>query len=180
MQGDCIHDFHFVVERRMKERLKNLDVFQDCKGVSGVIVRVLKLLAPVVRREHKWGEQRMCRYREVCDDPEAVREHMHVYLPGGVYRELKLLHQDLNVYSIAQLLRGFIDLFLGFVEVYKDNVILELEKLFDSWLEVEKQVRLTPRKIMRQLLMIIQHLPGKSRPINIYDKHFSPFWVLRI
>ncbi|MBN2442124.1 MAG: hypothetical protein JXJ04_12290 [Spirochaetales bacterium] len=180
MQTDCIHDFHFVMERGMKEKLKNLDVFKDCKGVSGVIVKVLKLLAPVVRREHKWGKQRMCHYQFVCKDPGERREHLHVYLPGKVYRELKLLHQDLNVYSIAQLLRGFIDLFLGFVEVYKDNVIYELNKLFVRWQEDEKQTRLTPREFMRQLFTIVRHLPGKNRPIHIYDNNFSPFWILRI
>ena len=180
MSVDYVHDFHFVMDRGMKERLKGLEVFKDCTGVSGMVVKILALLAPIVKREHKWGEQKMGRYRFVCENQEEVREHMHVYIPGKLYRELKLLHQDLNTYSIAQLVRGFLNFFLGFVEVYKNDVILELERLFARWLEEREQTRLTTREVIRQLMIIIQHLPGKSRPINIYDSHFSPFWILRI
>jgi hypothetical protein len=172
-----VHDFHFVIDRRMKQNLQNLMVFQYNKGLSWVIRKILSVLTPVIKNEYLWGEQRMSKYMHVCNDPDEIREDIHLYIPQSLYRELKMLHQNLNVYSIAQLLRGFIRLFFEYVEVYKDEVIQELEKLCACWSDDRKTGQLTPREFVRQLLKIIRHLPGKSRPITIYDTNFSPFWV---
>jgi hypothetical protein len=131
-------------------------------------------------KEHRWGEQRMSRYKAVCSDPDEVREHMHVYVPEELYRELKLLHQDLNFFSIAQMVREFLEWFLGFVDECAGDVLTELKKIFSQWAEDEKRSRLTLREYVRQLFRIIQHLPGKNRLVNIYNKDFSPFWIMRM
>jgi hypothetical protein len=180
MRDVSIHDFHCVVSRDMKERLRDLDVFKGVKGVSSVIVRILKILTPVIEREYKWGEQRMSRYMNVCEDPDEVREDIHVYLPHGLYRELKLLHQGLNFYSIAQFVRGLLDWFLVFADECKGDILKELEKIFSHWTEEKKQTCLTLREYMRQLFTIIRHLPGKNRLITVYNNQYSPFWVLRV
>jgi hypothetical protein len=171
-----VHDFHLVINQKLKEQLRALKVFRNCNGLSGIIVRILELLAPVVKDEHKWGEQRMSRYRPVCEDPDEAREHVHVYMPLKLYRELKLLHQDLNVFSIAQLTRDFMGWFLGFVGDCKGDVLKELKNMFAQLKEAEMDSKLTEREFMRQLRKIIQHLPGKNRIINIYNKDFSPFY----
>jgi hypothetical protein len=103
-----------------------------------------------------------------------------VYMPGGLYRELKLLHQGLNFYSIAQFMRGLLEWFLEFVDECEGDALKELAELFSSWAEEKKETRLTLREYMRQLLKIIRHLPGKNRLITIYNHNYSPFWVLRI
>jgi hypothetical protein len=190
-----IHDFHFMMNRGMKGRLAGLNMWGDCKGLSGIIVTILKVLSPVVKQEHRWGEQRMSRYKAVCPDPDEVREHMHVYLPEELYRELKLLHQDLNFFSIAQMVREFLEWFLGFVDGHlhkNDNrgstnveqcagdALAELKSIFSQWQEDEKNSRLTLCGYMRQLFRIIRHLPGRNRLINIYNKDFSPFWIMRV
>ncbi|MBN2441425.1 MAG: hypothetical protein JXJ04_08760, partial [Spirochaetales bacterium] len=106
--------------------------------------------------------------------------HVHVYVPDELYRELKLLHQDLNFYSIAQLVRELLDFFLGLVDVYKNKVFIELKKIFARWKAEDEETRLTPRESIRQLLKLIRFLPGKNRLITIYDNNYSPFWILRI
>ena len=175
-----LHDFHCVLDRNMKERLRDLDIFKPARGVSGIVVRILQVLIPVIRKELKWGEQRMSKYMNVCDDPDVVRDHVHVYVPDGLYRELKLLHQGLNFYSIAQFVRGLLDWFLRFVEGCEGDILQELQKLFASWAAVKKETRLTLKGYMRQLFTIIQHLPGKNRLIALYNQNYSPFWVLRV
>ncbi|MCW8966699.1 MAG: hypothetical protein OQK82_08465 [Candidatus Pacearchaeota archaeon] len=180
MSQSCVHDFHFVLNRGMREKLKNLNFSNKSNSISGMIVVILKKLIPVIRKEHKWGEQRMSRYMAVCDDPEEIREHTHIYVPDELYRELKLLHQDLNFYSIAQLLRWLFDLFLSFVDVYKDDVFKELEIIFARWRSEDSGARLTSRKFMRQLWKIIRFLPGKNRLVTVHNNDFSPFWILRI
>ena len=172
-----MHIFHFVLDRGMKKELKKLDMYKETGSLSGVIVKIFSLLAPLIKKEHKWGEQRVSRYLPVCDDPDEIRDHVQVYFPGEVYRQLKLIHQDLNVYSIAQLIRGFLRFFLGLVNEFGNNVFQELKRLFKQWHEEDGKIRLTPREIVQQLLLIIQHFSGKNRLINIYDRQFSPSWI---
>ena len=177
MYRSYVHVFHFVMDRGMKKDIKKLDMYKETGSLSGVIVKIFSLLAPIIMKEHKWGEQKMSRYLPVCDDPDEIREHVQVCFPGEVYRQLKLIHQDLNVYSIAQLVRGFLRFFLVLVKEYGNNVFKELKRLFKQWREEDEKNRLTPRKIVRQLLLLIQHFSGKNRLISIYDRQFSPSWI---
>ena len=169
--------FHFVMDRGMKKDLKNLDIYEKKGSLSSVIVKIFSLLSPLVKKEHKWGKQRVSRYLPVCDDPDEIREHVQVYFPGEMYRQLKLIHQDLNAYSIAQLLREFLSFFLALVNEYGNNVFQELNRIFKQWQKEDGKIRLTPRKIAQQLLLIIQHFSKKNRLINIYDRQFSPSWI---
>ena len=116
----------------------------------------------------------------MCDNPEEIREDIHVYVPDELYRELKLLHQDLNFYSIAMVVRDLVNFFLGLMDVYKKEVIQELKKIFAHWRSEDAETRLTPRKFIRQLWKIIRFLPGKNRLVTVYNDEYSPFWVLRI
>jgi hypothetical protein len=163
----------------MKECLKNLDIFR-CSNLSGIIVKVLSLLSPILKREHIWGEQRMSHYMPVSDNPDEIREHVHVYLPEDVYRELKLLHQDLNVFSIAQIVREFLEIFLGLFERYGNHVFKELEKMYKQWDKEAGKNSLTLSQYLRQLWEILQHIPVKNRLVTVYDSHSSPFWILRL
>ncbi|MBN2442312.1 MAG: hypothetical protein JXJ04_13240 [Spirochaetales bacterium] len=174
------HEFHFVMSRTMKEKLKNLDIYKKAGNLSGLIVKVLSVLTPAVRREHQWGKQRMSQYRSVSNDTEEIREHVHVYFPENVYREVKLMHADLNFFSIAQLIRGLLEFFLGLMEEYGDNVYQILEKLFSRWAKDAEKNRLTLSQYIRQLWRIIQHIPPQNRFINIYNQEFSPFWKIRL
>lgn len=175
-----VHDFHFVMDRGMKKKLKELDFMNDSGSMSGILVKILQLLTPAFRKHHKWGKQQLSRYRFVCDDKEEIRDHVHMYIPGELYRELKLLHQDLNFYSIAQFVRGVIKFFLALVVVYKGGVIQVLEEVFARWKSEDEQARQTPLEFVLQLWKILRHLPENSRLVTIYDNSFSPFWVLRI
>ena len=175
-----LHDFHCVLDRNMKEKLRDLDIFKRVRGVSGKVVRILQVLIPVIRRELKWGQQRMSRYMNVCDDPDVERDHVHVYVPAGLYRELKLLHHGLNFYSIAQFVRELLEWFLEFVEECEGNTLHKLQELFAHWATIKKETRLTLKEYMRQLFTIVQHLPGRNRLITVYNQNYSPFWVLRV
>ena len=175
-----LHEFHFVIARSMKKSLKKLDIFKGFRSFSGIIVKILSLLAPIVKREHNWGKQRMSRYMYVSFNPDEKREHVHAYLPVDLYRELKLIHQDLNFFSIAQILRVFLEVFLGLVDEYGDNVLQELERMYKQWEKETNKTRLTLCQYLRQLWKIVQHIPGKNRMLNVYDNHFSPFWILQL
>ncbi|MBN1697245.1 MAG: hypothetical protein JW881_07010 [Spirochaetales bacterium] len=179
LQSD-VHEFHFVITEKIKEKLQNLKLFGPWRTLSGVIVGIMELVDPLIIKEHIWGRQRMSRYLPVSRHPDESRKHVHVYFPEDVYRKIKLLHADLNFFSIAQLLRLLLELFLVMVEKYGNKVIEEFEKSFKLWNIEEKSLKLTTRRKLRQLLKIIQHLPGSNRLISMYTNHFSPFWILRL
>ena len=175
-----LHDFHLVMGRGMKEDLRGLDLYEKAGSLSGVVVKVLSLLGPVINREHQWGEQRFAKYMPVTADPDEVREDVHVYMPEEVYRQVKLLHADLNYYSIAQMVRDFLRFFLDLVKEYGDKIFDELQKLFKNWKKENRNCRLTPVMLIRQLWRIIRHLPGQTGLINLYYSDFSPFWIFRL
>ena len=180
MTKSDLHEFHFILDRGMKSDLMDLELYKMTGNLSGVIAKILSLIGPVIKREHKWGEQRESRYLPVCDDPDEVREDVRAYLPEKVYRELKLIHQDLNFYSIAQLLRGCLRFFLDLVKKYGDKTFEVLQRLYRQWNKENEKNSLTPREVLRQLGRIIRHLPGQTGQINLYCRDFSPFWIFRL
>ena len=175
-----LHEFHFILDRSMKSDLMELELYKKTGNFSGVIVGILSLIGPVIKREHKWGEQRDSRYLPVCEDPDEVREDVHAYLPRELYRELKLMHADLNYFSIGQMVRDFLRFFLDLAKEYGDKIFDVLQKLFKCWKKENRKNHLTPRMIMRQLWRIIRHLPGQTGLINLYSSDFSPFWMFRL
>ena len=157
-----------------------LSLYKEIGSLSRVIRKVLSVLMPVIEKEHKWGKQRISRYMVVSGNPEEKREHVHGYFPGKMYRRLKLMHQDLNFYSIAQVVRSFLEVFLDLGRVYGDDVFKELERILKKWKEENHHNHLTIHDFLRQLNIILQHLPIQDRVISVYDSHYSPFWTFRL
>ncbi|MBN2532689.1 MAG: hypothetical protein JXB88_07360 [Spirochaetales bacterium] len=175
-----LHEFHFVISGNMKNRLKNLDFFKGFWGLSGIIVKILSLLVPVIKREHKHGKQRKNKYLYISPDRNEKREHVHAYLPMDLYRHFTLIHHDLSFFSIAQIIRVFLDLFLLLVDRFRDNTLQELENMYKRWRQKDTANRLTLRQHLRQLFKIIQYLPKGKRLLNLYDGHFSPILILQL
>lgn len=173
------HEFHFVVNKVMKERLKELGLYVKSGSLSGVIKEVLKYLAPVIKREHDWGSQRISRYMLVSEPGEGS-VHVHAYFPQELYREIKVLHADVDSFSIAQLVRGFLGFFILLEDEYGDRVLEELEKMYKGWDVERKANRLTCRQMIRQFKRIIQHIPKETGLVTIYNKDFAPFWIMRL
>ncbi|MBN1698543.1 MAG: hypothetical protein JW881_13595 [Spirochaetales bacterium] len=175
-----IHEFHFLITDKMKKQLKTVQLFGTGGSLSGMIVGIMSLIDPLIIKEHLWGNQRMSRYQPVSRQPDENREHVHVYFQEDMYRKIKLLHADLNCFSIAQLVRWLLELFLALVEEYGDRVIEKLKKRFKQWDIEEKNIQQTPQRKLRQLSKIIQHTPGSNRLLSIYTGHYYPFWILRL
>ncbi|MBN1700103.1 MAG: hypothetical protein JW881_21510 [Spirochaetales bacterium] len=174
------HEFHFIIPVSMKNNLKNLSFYGSTGSMSGVVARIVSFIDPLITKEHQWGRQRMSRYKPVSSLPDEKREHIHVYFPEEIYRKIKLLHSDLNCYSMAQFLRGILRLFLWFVERYGVDVFQKFKKVFNRFKREDKDLRHDPRMNLRQLFRIIRHIPGKNRLVSIYTHDNSPFWILRL
>ncbi|MBN2440347.1 MAG: hypothetical protein JXJ04_03350 [Spirochaetales bacterium] len=180
MDTTQLHEFHFIMDDEMKTELSCLDIFKKAGSLSGTIVKILSLIAPVIKREHHWGKQRESRYKAVSPIPDDVRKHIHAYFPGELYRELKLMHADLNFYSVAQLVRFLLSFFLEMAKCFGNNVNQEFEKLFKYWDEEKETARLTHDEFIRQLQIILCHIPIGQRLLTLYNEQFSPLWKFRL
>jgi hypothetical protein len=176
------HEYHFVIAESMLVELKDLDMYKETKNLSTVIEDILSLLTPAVEEEQEWGHQRNSKYRYISTNPDEPRIHVAVYLPEKIYRQMKQVHHDLNFYSIAQITRDFLELFLSFVKEYGDekSALLYLKKEFDIWKANDKLSSISIYEFVPHILRIISRLPNLKGMITIYDENFIPFYFYRL
>ena len=92
---------------------------------------------------------------------EAINQH--TYLKERILMGSDWYMTEMAVYSMGS---------------YYNSMFELLKKITNKqWKEEDGKTRLTLRKIVQQLLLIIQHFWGKNRLINIYDRQFSPSWI---
>ena len=89
------------------------------------------------------------------------------------------MHQDLNFYSMAQLIRLFLRWFLDLVNLYGDNFGRELEKLMKKMEEENKTKCLSWEKLL-QLWQLIYQKPYLNKLLSIYNSKFSPTRIFRL
>jgi hypothetical protein len=97
-----------VIGRKLKKSLENLPEFDRGMGAADLIGRILSHFVPLMEKEHQRCEQQYSRYRFVSPDPKEKRDHINVDLPEKAYRFLKVMHQDMNFYSIGQIIRRYL------------------------------------------------------------------------
>ena len=172
--GKQTHDFHFILAISVREELEKVLLTYGKGSRSMKIMEIFKLMYPQLEEMHFSGKEQKSRYQLVDDDRHAGRCGVHLYLKPEVYRRLKLIHQDLNLYSIAQLVRGILKVFLDFVKQYGDDWQEQLKQ----WMKkVKKKHKSTHRyRKTRQFLSLNQ---GKAALITVYNSFFSPIQIYR-
>ena len=174
------HKFHLVIGRKTRRRLENLPGYDAKAGVSDLIMRIMKLLVPFLEKVHQGSEQQYSKYRLVSADLTEKRDHINLDLPGEVYRFLKVMHQDMNFYSIGQIIRRCLELFLKWAKRYGERVFKVLQKKFNKWKKHKKKYRPSVREELVQLKNMLYHLPGRNRLLTLYKGDYSPLWVFRL
>ena len=175
-----MHDFHFVMDQEMRNRLSHTGAYIHTKSVSGSSRRILRLLAPVIKREHEWGRQRKSKYHHVRKSDSRIVSGIHIYISESDYREMKMLHHNLNFFSIAQLVRFLIEVYLELHSVYGDKLEAVLTELFREWEAMKKSQKVGYSEALRQLLKFYMAMPSNRRTLILYDCHFVPFRILRL
>ena len=173
-----LHNFHFIIDQQLKKRILNLKMFRGNPSFSGTVVKILQLMYPRLEKEHCFGKSRQSQYELIISDTELERCSVHVYLPRDLYRRLKLIHQDLDFYSIAQLIRFMLRLFLDMVKKYGTDFKEKLARCLKSWQQQTKAVSKTNKK-KRQLLRILGCNLKQIKLINLYSTIFSPILIFK-
>ena len=172
------HEFHFILDQQSKRQLIKQKIFKGTHGLSNIIVSILRIMYPRMEKEHLFGRQRNSHYQKITSDPEQKRCSVHVYLPVDLYRRLKLIHHDLNFYSIAQCLRFIIHLFLELLADNRIDLKQHLIKLGKGWQKQNAKSTLSVNKI-RQLLNSAKIPIQNLQLINLYNQHYSPLIIFR-
>jgi hypothetical protein len=174
-----IYKFHFKMDAEMMSNLSGLSMFKRLGNISRLIVRILTLLSPGMEEKHFKNEQMMSQYEFVSEDKDAERKNAFVYLPDRLYRQLKLMHQDLNYYSMAQVLRLVLRAFLDFVEVFGEDVESKLMAFYLQW-KAKRNSRKYEWKPVKELLHFIYQKPRISRLLTLYNNKFQPISFYRL
>ena len=171
--------FHFKVDILMMDELTNLELFQKTQSLSKTINRILMQLFPVIEKEDAEGRQRFSKYRLIHENKDVTRMHVVVKIPVFMYRRLKALHDVLNYYSVAQLLRDLLRLHLDLVGMYGDKYGEELMKFVNEWIEFHVHCQFLV-KYIQQLLKFEGDIKEIIKKFEIYALHFTPIREFRL
>jgi hypothetical protein len=167
------HDLHFMLNEMTLKKLMKISRAMNIKTISGTIVAIIEFLTPYLEKNQIEFQNRESRYKQIAD-PDEKRYHIHAYLPEKIYRQLKELHQYLNFYSLAQILREIIEIYLkDFFKNGLKKVVKKYQKVIRMW--KMKKVMKKGGEFLRQL-----SLPDKSsRGISVkYDMNFHPYSII--
>ena len=171
--------FHFKLDILMMDELTDLELFQKTQNLSETFNRILMQLFPVIEKEDAEGRQRFSKYRLIHEDTDVPRMHVAVKMPVFMYRRLKALHDVLNYYSVAQLLRDLLRLHLDLVGMYGDKYGEVLMKFVNEWVKFHVHCRFLA-KYIQQLFKFAGDIEEIIKKFEIYALHFTPIREFRL
>ncbi len=127
-----IREFNFMIGQKLQEKIKN---YCETKNIScnKCLIIIFNMMIPLFKKEHFTGEERGNKYQVFT----AVKR-IHLYLDEKIYRELKLIHSNLDFFSMAAIVRFLIEeFFKRFEENNGDEKAIERE-MEEIWAEFNK------------------------------------------
>ena len=171
--------FHFKMDVIMMDKLTDLELFEKTESLSETIKRILLELFPVIEMEDVAEKQRYSEYRLINDKKEIKRKHVVVQLPDFLYRRLKSLHDVLNYYSMAQLVRDLLWWYLNLVKDFGDAYGEELMRLVKEWTKISKSSKILV-KYINQLLTFTGDIIDIIKIFKNYSINFSPRRIFQL
>ena len=113
-------EFDFVLNKSLFERIKYLKEKEN-KNLSLIVREIILLMIPVLREKHIYEKRRKKDYKFI-----NATEKIRVFLPEEVYNELKLVHDQLNSFSIATLIRELLEIYFIGIEIYGEEKFMKM------------------------------------------------------
>ena len=166
-------EFHFVLNEKTYEKIFEMKKDKKC-SISKTIVDIIVQMTPYLEKHGISFKDEDTRYQKIGEDDE-YRKHIHVYMPREMYKRLKKLHLDINYYSMAQILRHVIELFL------KDRTNLGIDEHMKSLKKFKRNWELKKQKVMNEGKEFLRQLSinSKQKPVQTvkYDIFFRPIAI---
>lgn len=140
--------FHMLLQDEITIRIKNCHLLSG-NTFSDKMVSLLNLVKPVIKKTLFREEEQYSRYRFV-----GTSKHKMIYMEQGLYRFLKKVHQDLNYFSIAQIIRRACKLFLRFVDKWGAGKAVEKIRELAKKINQKKRKKTDRRLVRKELLGI--------------------------
>ncbi|HOL57686.1 MAG TPA: hypothetical protein PLD75_09035 [Spirochaetota bacterium] len=122
--------YDFVINKDLLEKVKNLAKKRSIP-LSGLMREIFEKIVSIIEKKHIKEKRREKDYPIVC-----ATHRVRVYLSKRLYNQLKLIHSNLNTFSMAVLVREILEeYFLGvetFGEEEFENKIERLKKKLDE------------------------------------------------
>ena len=118
------------------------------KSISSIITMIIEKSLPFIEKNHISFQNKESKYSLIAF-PVDKRRSVHAYIPEEYYRKLKQLHQDLNFFSIAQILRKLIKYFFQACEKYgNEELSAKTERIKELW-KVKKELFIKENKVFQ-------------------------------
>ena len=168
------YEFHFKINEKTLEKLKILARKLEM-SLSKTIIFIFMSMHIFIERNHLMTKEKDSKYKIIADFEEE-RYSVHSYIELEIYKKLKHIHQDLNFYSMAQILREVIERFLEGCEKYGIfEFIKRLKKINEIW-EEKKIIHKKNKKYF------VRQLKGKKSRIpyceTVYNSNSSTKQIL--
>jgi hypothetical protein len=164
-------DMHLVINEKMLKRLDNTTERMKLKTSSATIVAIFNLFLPYLENNQIKFKNNESKYRLIANLKEK-RRHIHAYVPEDIYMRLKLLHGYSNFYSVAQILREIIKIYLKECYGYGiEKTLRKLENLGNRW-KLRRKNR--GKMFLRQLYITEKIFPSIS---ITYDRFIHPLSI---
>ena len=165
------HELHFIAGEKMFNTIEKISKEMD-RSFSATIIIIYLYLIPFFEKNHLIAQEKESKIEAVGSE-EEIRRHIHCYLPQELYRKLKLFHQDMNTYSMAQIMRKMMHYFIiGYNKYGLESFIERLKNCKGIWDEMKEKFI----KDMKFFKKRITNKNSKYTFINtIYTDHYSPY-----
>ncbi|HOJ62994.1 MAG TPA: hypothetical protein PLE45_01120 [Spirochaetota bacterium] len=141
-------EFNFMIDNKLEK-----NILSYCKkrkiSYNRAINEIIELMLPVIKEIHYFSEENDCKYQRI----DAVKK-IHLYMPKEIYRELKLVHSNLNFYSIAILVRFMLDIYFEWLEETNDNETKIKERVNEIITKIDDRLKKSNYEVIKNELKV--------------------------
>ena len=158
-------EFNFMIGGELN---KKIETYSNKKGIdyNDVIIIIFNLMIPLLKKEHFTGVERKNKYERIT----AVKR-VHLYLEEEIYREIKLIHSNLDFFSMAIVVRFLIEEFFKRLEKDKkdeDEIKKEMEKTKEKYNKTGVWMKVKEDQLFEPYLIISYNANYNIQKIELY------------
>ena len=144
-------EFNFMIGQELNKKIES---YSNKKGIAynDVIIVIFNIMLPLLKEEHFTGVERRNKYERIT----AIKR-VHLYLEEDIYREIKLIHSNLDFFSMAILVRFLIEEFFKRLEKEKkdeDEIKKEMEETKEKYNKSGVWVKVKEGQLFEPYLII--------------------------
>ena len=144
-------EFDFVLNKSLFDKIKDLKDKKN-KDLSVIVREIILLMIPILRKKHLYEKRKEKDYKFI-----NATEKIRVFLPEELYNELKLVHDQLNSFSIATLIRELLEIYFIGIETYGEEKFMKMIQKLKNEIE----------GLRRRKACVVKERRGQDIPCSI-------------